>query len=375
MKKFFKILMFVVLGLLVIGTFVFLWQKSKPKVVEYEEVQPEIRTIQKKSIINGKIEPRDEILLKPQISGIITEIYKESGQMVKAGEVIAKVKVIPDISQLSNAESRLNVANINLEQVKSEYDRVDKLYQSGVVSKESFETAKADYLKAQEEVGTAKENIEIIKEGMSKSTAQYSNTQIKSTITGMILDIPVKVGNSVIQTNNFNDGTTIATIANMNDLIFVGKIDETEVGRISEGNAVDLIIGAMQDAKCQAVLEYIAPKGTLENGATTFEIKAAVKPIEGGFIRSGYSANGEIITEKRDSVLSIPESTLEFKGDSTFVYLLTESKDPLTKYKRTPVKLGLSDGLYIEVLEGIDKEATLRGKVKMEKNKEITVSM
>ncbi|MDD4848450.1 MAG: efflux RND transporter periplasmic adaptor subunit, partial [Bacteroidales bacterium] len=253
-------------------------------------------------------------------------------------------------------------------------DRVTKLHQSGVVSKESFETAKADYLKAQEEVATAKENIEIIKEGMSKNTAQYSNTQIKSTITGMILDIPVKVGNSVIQTNNFNDGTTIATIANMNDLIFVGKIDETEVGRIAEGNEVDLIIGAMQDAQCKAVLEYIAPKGTLENGATTFEIKAAVKPMEDGFIRSGYSANGEIITEKRDSVLSIPESSLEFSGDSTFVYLLTDSKDPKNKYQRTPVKLGLSDGLYIEVLEGIDKNATLRGKVKLN-IKEITMSI
>lgn len=369
MKKFFKILLFVFFGLLVLGTFVFLWQKSRPKSIEYEEVQPEIRSIYKKSVINGKIEPRDEILLKPQISGIITEIYKEAGEMVHAGDVIAKVKVVPDLAQLSSAESRLNVAEINFEQVKSDYDRVLSLYESGVVSKESFETSKASYLKAQEEVATAKETIEIIKEGMSKSTAQYSNTQIKSTITGMILDIPVKVGNSVIQTNNFNEGTTIATIANMNDLIFVGKIDETEVGKIAEGNEVNLIIGAMHDVQCKAFLEYIAPKGTLENGATTFEIKAAVAPLEDGFIRSGYSANGEIITDRRDSVLSIPESTIEFQGDSTFVYVLTDTKDPSKKYERKHVKVGLSDGLYIEVLEGIEKNTTLRGKVKIELKK------
>lgn len=181
----------------------------------------------------------------------------------------------------------------------------------------------------------------------------------------MILNIPVKVGNSVIQTNTFNDGTTIATIADMNNLIFIGKVDETEVGRIKEGNEVKLTIGAMQNTSCQAILEYIAPKGTLENGATTFEIKAAVKPVDSGYIRSGYSANGEIITERHENVLSIPESTLEFSNDSTFVYVLTDAKEQENKYKKTPVTTGLSDGLFIEVVEGIDKETSIRGNVKI----------
>ncbi|MDD4142630.1 MAG: efflux RND transporter periplasmic adaptor subunit [Bacteroidales bacterium] len=365
MKKFFKILVFIVLAALVVGTFVFLWQKSKPKAVEYEAVSPEYRTIEKKTIINGKIEPRDEVLLKPQISGIITDIYKESGQFVKAGEVIAKVKVVPDISQLSSAESQLKIAKINMEQIETQYNREKKLYESGVVTAESFETTESGYLKAKEEIANAEETIDIIKEGMSKSTQQYSNTQIKSTISGMILNIPVKVGNSVIQTNTFNDGTTIATIADMNNLIFIGKVDETEVGRIKEGNEVKLTIGAMQNTSCQAILEYIAPKGTLENGATTFEIKAAVKPVDSGYIRSGYSANGEIITERHENVLSIPESTLEFSNDSTFVYVLTDAKEQENKYKKTPVTTGLSDGLFIEVVEGIDKETSIRGNVKI----------
>jgi HlyD family secretion protein len=181
----------------------------------------------------------------------------------------------------------------------------------------------------------------------------------------MILDIPVKVGNSVIQSNTFNDGTTIASIANMNDLIFIGKVDETEVGKIAEGNAINLIIGAMQDAKCSAVLEYISPKGMLDNGATTFEIKAAVKNNTDNFIRSGYSSNGEIIVNKRDSVWSIPENCLEFVEDSAFVHVLKTAKDGKDTYEKTYVQLGLSDGIYVEVLSGITSENKLRGKVKV----------
>jgi len=365
MKKIFKTLGFVFLGLTIVGTLVFLWGKSKMKPVEYEIVMPEKRTIEKKIIINGTIAPRNEVLIKPQISGIVVELYKEPGQLVKVGDVIAKVKVIPDITQLNAAESRLNLANISLEQAKSEYDRATALFNKGVVSKEEYDTRTATYKKAKEEVGNAKESLEIVKNGISSNTAQYSNTQIKATISGMILDIPVKVGNSVIQSNAFNDGTTIASIANMNDLIFIGKVDETEVGKIAEGNPINLIIGAMQDTKCSAVLEYISPKGMPDNGATTFEIKAAVKNTSNGFIRSGYSSNGEVIVDKRDSVLSIPENCLEFVEDSAFVYVLKPQKDSKKDtYEKTCVKLGLSDGIYVEILNGITQKDTLRGKIK-----------
>ena len=369
MKKFFKIAAFVLLGLAVVGTFVFLWSKSKKKPVEYEVIQAEVRTIQKKITINGKISPRNEVALKPQISGIITEINKVTGQEVKVGDVIAKIRVIPDLGSLNSAESRLNVATINFNQTKNEYNRAVGLHKSGVLSKEEFENKQALYDKAQEELNNAKEALEIVKEGMSSSTAKYSSTQIRSTIAGMLLDIPVKVGNSVIQANNFNDGTTIATVANMNDLIFVGKVDETEVGRIVVGNKVNLIIGAMQDTKCEATLEYISPQAVIENGATTFEIKAAVTPIKGNFIRSGYSANGEVIIMQKDSVLSIPESTLEFKGDTAFVYIY-HPENPKNPYLKKRIEVGLSDGIYIEVIKGITKKDKLRGKVKEEiKNK------
>jgi HlyD family secretion protein len=363
MKKIIRIFLFVLLGVAVLGTLVYLWSKSKTKPVKYETVQLERRDISKKIIINGTIEPRNEILIKPQISGIIIEIYKEPGQSVKSGETIAKVKVVPDIAMLSSAESRLKMANINLEKATQEYDRTKKLYESGVMSKELYETANTAYLQAIEEVSIAEENIDIIKKGMSKSTEAYSNTLIKSTISGMILDIPVKVGNSVIQTNNFNEGTTIAAIADMSDLIFTGKIDETDVGKVKEGFDLNLIIGAMQDEKCTAILEYISPKGALNNGATTFEIKAAVNNVENLFIRSGYSANGEIIIDTKDKILSLPESTIEFKGDSTFVYILDKEKENEQNYIKTEVTTGISDGIFIEIVDGIDTTTTVRGKV------------
>lgn len=364
MKKILKTTLFIIFGLIVIGTFVFLWSKSRVKEIEYEMVTPEIKTIEKKTVITGKVEPRNEVAIKPQISGIVVALYKEAGEIVKAGDVIAKVQVIPDIAQLVSAESRLNIANINLEQAKTNFERIEKLYQSKVSSREAYEQASTTYKNAKEEVANANESIQIIKEGISQKTAQYSNTMIKATISGMILDIPIKVGNSVIQSNNFNDGTTIATIANMSDLIFIGQVDETEVGKIKEGDPVKLVIGAMQDAKFDAILEYIAPKGTVENGATIFSIKAAVQiNKEGGFIRSGYSANGEVITQKVDSVIAIPEFAVEFAGDSSFVYVenINNKKE---KFKKTPIKIGLSDGFYVQVTEGLTQNIKIRGKAK-----------
>lgn len=367
MKKVGKILFIALLVIMVLGTFSFLWNKSKKKTVEYETVKPEYRTIEKVTIITGTLEPRNEIELKPQISGIITAIYKEPGERVKAGEVIAKVQVVPDISQLSSAESQLKIAEINMEKAKNDFERVSKLFQSNVVSREEYDNSQISYKTAVENVNNAKESIQIIKEGISNNTALYSNTQIKSTISGTILDIPVKVGNSVIQSNNFNDGTTIATIANMNDLIFKGKVDETEVGKIAIGNPVKLMIGAMQEEQLEAELEYISPKGSLSNGATLFEIKAAVKldrENSKNAIRSGYSANGEIVLDKKENVNALPESSIQFEGDSTFIYISQKSGRNEVLYTRTPVQLGLSDGIYVEILSPLDTSALVRGKVK-----------
>ena len=264
MKKYLKIVLLVIVAIILVGTFVFLYQKSRPKVVVYETLKPEVTDLQKTTVATGKVEPRDEILIKPQISGIIDEVYKEAGQAVRKGEVIAKVKVIPELGQLNSAESRVRLAEINATQAETDFSRVKKLYEDQLISREEYEKSEVAVKQAREEKQTAKDNLEIVKEGITKNSASFSSTMIRSTIDGLILDVPVKAGNSVIMSNTFNDGTTIATVANMNDLIFRGNIDETEVGRIHEGMPLKLTIGALQNLTFNAILEYISPKGLTE---------------------------------------------------------------------------------------------------------------
>ena len=366
MKKFLKITLLVVLTAGIIGTFVFLWMKSRPKVVVYETVNAEITDLQKTTVATGKVEPRDEILIKPQISGIIDEVYKEAGQSIRKGEVIAKVKVIPELGQVNSAESRVRLAEINEKQAQTDFDRVEKLFKNKLISREDFEKSEVALKQARVEVQTAKDALEIIKEGITKNSASLSSTLIRSTIDGLILDVPVKAGNSVIMSNTFNDGTTIATVANMNDLIFKGKIDETEVGRIHEGMPVKLTIGALQILTFDAKLEYISPKGVEENGANQFEIKAAVSVPDSVQIRSGYSANAEIVLQRAQQTLAVPESVIEFSGDSTFVYVMTDSV-PEQKFQRKPVTAGMSDGIKIEIKSGVTAKDKIRGAEKKEK--------
>ena len=366
MKKFLKITLLVVLTAGIIGTFVFLWMKSRPKVVVYETVNAEITDLQKTTVATGKVEPRDEILIKPQISGIIDEVYKEAGQSIRKGEVIAKVKVIPELGQVNSAESRVRLAEINEKQAQTDFDRVEKLFKDKLISREDFEKSEVALKQARLEVHTAKDALEIIKEGITKNSASLSSTLIRSTIDGLILDVPVKAGNSVIMSNTFNDGTTIATVANMNDLIFKGKIDETEVGRIHEGMPVKLTIGALQNLTFDAKLEYISPKGVEENGANQFEIKAAVSVPDSVQIRSGYSANAEIVLQRAQQTLAVPESVIEFSGDSTFVYVMTDSV-PEQKFQRKPVTAGMSDGIKIEIKSGVTAKDKIRGAEKKDK--------
>ncbi len=314
----------------------------------------------------GKVEPRDEILIKPQISGIIDDVYKEAGQTVKKGEVIAKVKVIPELGQLNAAESRVRLAEINTTQAETDFNRIKKLYDDQLISREEYEKSEIALKQAREEKQTAKDNLEIIKEGITKNNASFSSTMIRSTIDGLILDVPVKAGNSVIMSNTFNDGTTIATVANMNDLIFRGNIDETEVGRIHEQMPIKLTIGALQNLTFNAILEYISPKGVETNGANQFEIKAAISVPDSVQIRSGYSANAEIVLQRANQVLAVPESTVEFSGDSTFVYLMTDSV-PKQKFQRTQVTTGMSDGIKIEIKKGITAQDKIRGAEKKDK--------
>ncbi|MBR6997547.1 MAG: efflux RND transporter periplasmic adaptor subunit [Prevotella sp.] len=367
MKKYIKLVVAAIIALIFIGTFVFLWQKSQPKPIVYEELTPQMQDIRKTTIITGKIEPRNEVNVKPQISGIISELLKEPGQRVQQGEVIAKVKVIPDMGQLSSAESRVRLADINLRQVENDYARTDNLHNQQLVSDEDYEKARQQLKQAQEEKAAAVDALQVVRDGVSKSNASASSTLIRSTISGIILDIPVKVGNSVINSNTFNDGTTIATVANMNDLIFRGNIDETEVGQLAIGVPMKITIGALQDLSFNATLEYISPKATESNGANQFEIKAAVVLSQAAessaTLRSGYSANAEIVLAQASQVLAVPESAIEFEGDSTFVYVLkgTAATPGEQQYERRPVATGLSDGVNIEIKSGITLKDHVRG--------------
>ncbi|MDR0988487.1 MAG: efflux RND transporter periplasmic adaptor subunit [Prevotellaceae bacterium] len=360
MKKYFKIFGLVVVAAIFLYTFVFLYQKSQPKVIVYSLLTPSVSDLEKSTVATGKVEPRDEILIKPQISGIIDEVYKEAGQSVHKNEVIAKVKVIPELGTLNSAENRLRLAKVNGAQAETDFSRNQKLFDDQLISREEYEKSQVAVEQARLELQTATDNLEIVKEGITKNSASFSSTLIRSTIDGLILDVPVKAGNSVIMSNTFNDGTTIATVANMNDLIFRGNIDETEVGRIHEGMPVKLTIGALQNFSFEANLEYISPKAVELNGANQFEIKAAVKVPDSVTIRSGYSANAEIVLAREHQVLTVPESTLEFSGDSTFVYVLTDSV-PTQQFKRQRIQVGISDGIKIAVKEGLTGIEQLRG--------------
>lgn len=350
-----------------IGTFVFLWIKAQPQPKVYDEFTPTVADLRKTTVLTGKIEPRNEVNIKPQISGIITELMKEAGQTVQAGEVIAKVKVIPDMGQLSSAQSRLRLAEINLKQARTDYEREKVLYDKGLVSADEYDKIHQAYNQAREECSAAQDNLEVVRDGVSSNNANASSTLVRSTVTGVILDVPVKVGNSVILSNTFNDGTTIATVANMNDLIFRGNVDETEVGQVNVGMPMTITVGALQDLKFNARLEYISPKAVEANGANQFEIKAAVQVPEKTGVRSGYSANAQIVLAEALHVLTVPESAIHFEGNNTYVYLV-QGKGKNKTYQRRDVKVGLSDGVNIQIKSGLTINDRVRGLERVEES-------
>ena len=360
--KFVTILFFVALFL---GTIVFLWSKTQPKVITYELIGTARETLTEKTVATGKIEPRDEVLIKPQISGIISKVYAEAGQMIKAGDVIAQVTVIPEMGALNNAEARVRMAKINLEQVQKEYDRINTLFEKGVATKEEFEKSETSLKSSKEDLLSAKDNLEIVQKGMISRSSALSNTQIRATVTGMILDVPVKVGNSVILSNTFNDGTTIAVIADLNDMLFVGDVDETEVGKLKEGMKAEIIVGALQALKMSAELEYISPKASELDGVVVFQIKAATSIPDTVLIRSGYSANASIITSEKIDVLSIPESVVSFKDGKSFVEILTSAEEVIPQvFEKKEVELGFSNGINVEVISGLEGTEKMKGNIK-----------
>lgn len=357
MKTFFRILIIAIIVGIFGFTIFYLYGKSQDTPVIYETTSAFLApNIIKKTVATGSVNPRKEIDITPKVSGIIEVLYVEPGQMIKEGDVIARIKIIPNMVNLNNAESRVNRAEIALENSKRKFDRQKELFDDDVIPAAEFEQYELNYENALEELSAAQSNLELIQEGQTKQAGTSTNTQVRSTISGMVLDVPVEQGNSVIESNTFNAGTTIATVADMTEMIFEGKIDETEVGKISEGMPLMLQIGAIEDMSFDAVLEHISPKGVEENGAIQFEIKADVVLQEEQFIRAGYSANADIVLARVDSVLAVPESVVQFENDTAFVEIETT---PQVFEKRT-IELGLSDGINIEVVSGISEEDNIK---------------
>lgn len=369
MKKALKITLFVLLGLAVVWTFVYLWKKSRPEIEVFELEKVDTLTITRKTVATGKVNPRDEISIVPQLSGIVSELLKDAGDKVQKNEVIARIKVIPDVSSLNSAESQVENATLTLELATKDFERVKKLHDEGVVTLEEYQRSENSYLNAQKNLNSAKNNLDIVKNGVTEKYASYSNTNIKSTVTGTILSVPIKVGNSVIQANTFNAGTTIATIADMSDMLFVGNIDETEVGSLNAGMELNVTIGAIKDRVFKARLEYISPQSKEENGAILFEIKAAVEIPNDVFVRAGYSANAEIILEKAENVMTIPESVVVFDNGEPYVQVYEGMTGKHQKFTKKNVTLGLSDGINVQVISGLDGSEQLKGaQIKKEAN-------
>lgn len=358
MKKFVTIAILVVIAVTFVGALYYLYQKNQQDPVVYETEQPTEQNIVKKTVATGKIVPKEEVLIKPNISGIIDEIFIEAGDRVEEGDLIAQIRVIPNVSSLQSAKDAVATAKINLDNEKKNYDRQKELYNKGVISANDFDNAETAYKRAEQNYKSAQQNYEIVKTGTTSGIGSAANTLIRSTVTGMVLDVPVKTGNQVIESNNFNDGTTIATLADVNKMIFEGKVDESEVGKIKEGLPLEITVGAIENKTFDAVLDYIAPKGVEENGAIQFEIKGSLDKADTTFIRAGLSANASIILDRAENVLAIKEALVQFdeKTKEPYVEIMTGDQ----QFERKNIELGVSDGINVEVKNGLDKDTKIK---------------
>ncbi len=358
MKKSVTIITLVFITVTFAGAMYYLYSKNQEDPVVYNTEKPSRQSIVNKTVATGSILPMEEVLIKPNISGVIDEIYVEAGDLVQANDLIAKIKVIPNLSSLNQARNAIDRAKITLNDEKRKYDRQKSLYEKGVISKQDLEQFEVTYQQAEQAYEAARQNYDIVKTGSTKGLGSSANTLIRSTVPGMILEMPVEVGNQVIESNNFNEGTTIAALADVNRMIFEGKVDESEVGKIKEGYPLEITVGAIENATFDAVLDYIAPKGKLENGAIQFEIKGTLQKQDTTFIRAGLSANASIILARADSVLTIKEALVQFDDESKspFVEVKTGEKE----FERRDITLGISDGIHVEVKEGLEEDDEIK---------------
>ncbi|TYB72205.1 efflux RND transporter periplasmic adaptor subunit [Bizionia gelidisalsuginis] len=350
MKKALKIIIGVSLVIALVYVLKYFSDSNSKGVEDFKVEEPFYTSIRTKTVATGKLNPEEEIELKPQIAGIIDKILVEEGDIVKKGDLIATIRVVPNEQSLVSANSQINSAKLSYNNAKTLYDRNKVLFDKGVISKQDFENSQLSLNQSSESLSQAQNNYQIIKRG-SLSGGGSANTSITAQIPGTVLEIPVREGDQVIESNSFNAGTTIATIADMSKMIFEGKVDEAEVGKLQEGKEIIVILGAINEKKFPAKLTFVAPKGNEENGAVQFTIKADVDIEESTKIRAGYSANAEIEMESKDSVLVIKEALLQFNRITEKPYVELMVGDG--QYEKKNVELGISDGINIEITDGV----------------------
>ncbi|MCR5159633.1 MAG: efflux RND transporter periplasmic adaptor subunit [Prevotella sp.] len=377
MKKILKIIGLCLLALYVGYTLYYLWQQSQPVPIVYELVSPEQRTLVKRTTVAGNMEARRQVAIKPQATGVISSLLVEPGDKVKAGDLIATVKIIPDMAQLNEANNGVASARINLAEAQREFDRTQALFQDGVVSREEYEKMSTRLASARENVTAAESQVQVVTRGQSSRSGGVSVTDLRSTITGVVLSVPVKEGASVSGTSAFNEGSTVAKIADMTDIIFHGYIDETEVAQLRVGTDIELHLGSMEDVTFPARLDYIAPEGVMQNGAKMFELKATAIIPDSVTIRSGYSANASIVLGAVNDVLACDEKAISFEDGQPYVYVLTSSPDDIDhqQFERRAVTIGLSDGLSVELKSGVKKSDLLRGNQIKEQSKGVGIKI
>ncbi len=335
--------------LLFAGTLAILVSRAQPADPDVTFVTAERRDIVVKTVATGAIVPRVEVEIKSRVSGVLDELAVEPGDQVEAGDLIARVKIIPDSASLNNALANVKTARIELANARQELERAQALSAKAALSVAELQRVERDFALAEQAFGAARSNLQIVREGATRGSGNVL-TEITSTVSGMVLAADVEEGETVTETNNFNAGTTIASVADMTDMVFEGSVDESEVGRIREGMGLQITVGAMADRRIAGTLEYISPKGELVEGAVQFAIRAAIEDEPWLFIRAASSATADIVLDRREGVVAIDEAALRFEGDDVFVDMKAGSGE----LERRRVEVGLSDGVYIEV-EGLEE--------------------
>ena len=355
-----KILKYIGIGIFIFGVLfalAYFIKTNNKSIISYDSQAPMITSIEKKIVVTGKVIPEDEVEIKPQISGIIDVLYVEEGDRVKNGDLLAKVKVVPNEQSLNSARGRLENSKIILKNAAIDFKRNKDLYEKQIISKQDFENVELRYSQAKQDLSNADADLKIIRLG-SAGGSSIANTNIRATVAGTTLEIPVKVGDQVIESNNFNPGTTIATIADLNKMIFEGKVDESEVGKLEVNMPLKVNLGAIQDKEFDATLKFIAPKGNEEQGAVQFKIEADVYLDDSVFVRAGYSANASLVLQKKDSIMAIPEALLQFDSETEMPYVEIQISDQ--KFERKDVEIGISDGINVEIISGLSMQDSIK---------------